>query len=142
MQHAPPVHAIKFSTDDLPLVAQLLSLKVIKSCQEHEGSHCLYLLEQLLFLDSLVSIEPPRLKKRRMRNQHFWRDSEKLSKKERVYVKSAEVQLAMEKGVPVKPCTELSREQHTSVWTVCLTAFGIKELLNRKISPLGEGVHM
>ncbi|KAL3156553.1 hypothetical protein ABBQ38_000843 [Trebouxia sp. C0009 RCD-2024] len=135
--HAPPVNAIKFSTDDLPLISQLLELKVIQSQDIHEGSHSLYLLEQLMFLDSLASIEPPAMKKRRMRNQHFWRDSTKLSVRERVYVQSAAVQLAIEDGIPVKPCAHLSKEQHTSVWTVCLTAFGFKELLNRRISPLG-----
>ena len=136
--HAPPVNAIKFSTDDLPLISRLLDLKVVQSQDNHEGSHSLYLLEQLMFLDSLASIEPPALKKRRMRNQHFWRDSTKLSIRERVYVQSAAVQLAIEDGSAVKPCTHLSKEQHTSVWTVCLTAFGFKELLNRRISPLGK----
>ena len=138
--YVPAVNAIKFSTDDLPLICQLLDLKVIQSQQSHEGSHCLYLLEQLMFLDSLASIEPPALKKRRMRNQHFWRDSTKLSIRERVYVQSAAVQLAVEEGVPVTPCTHLSKEQHTSTWTVCLTAFGLKELLNKRISPLGEAI--
>lgn len=96
--HAPPVNAIKFSTDDLPLISQLLDLKVIQSQDIHEGSHSLYLLEQLMFLDGLASIEPPALKKRRMRNQHFWRDSTKLSIRERVYVHSAAVQLAIQEG--------------------------------------------
>ncbi|KAL0034952.1 hypothetical protein WJX79_002306 [Trebouxia sp. C0005] len=36
------------------------------------------------------------LKRRRIRNQHFWRDSDKLALDERVYVRSADVQLAME----------------------------------------------
>ena len=138
--HAPPVNAIKFSTDDLLMISQLLDLKVIQSQQDHEGSHCLYLLEQLMFLDSLASIEPPALKRRRMRNQHFWRDSAKLSVRERVYVQSAAVQLALEEGLPVTALTHLSKEQHTSTWTVCLTAFGCKELLNRRISPLGKAV--
>lgn len=135
--HAPPVNAIKFSTEDLPKICQLLDLKVIQSQDTHDGSNSLYLLEQLMFLDSLASIEPPALKKRRMRNQHFWRDSAKLSVRERVYVQSAAVQLAIEEGLPVKPCAHLSKEQHTSVWTVCLTVFGVQELLNRRISPLG-----
>lgn len=136
--HAPPVNAIKFSTEDLPKICQLLDLKVIQSQDTHDGSNSLYLLEQLMFLDSLASIEPPALKKRRMRNQHFWRDSAKLSVRERVYVQSAAVQLAIEEGLPVKPCAHLSKEQHTSVWTVCLTVFGVQELLNRRISPLGK----
>lgn len=135
--HTPPVNAIKFSTDDLPMISQLMDLKVIQSQQDHEGSHCLYLLEQLMFLDSLTSIEPPAMKRRRMRNQHFWRDSAKLSVRERVYVQSAAVQLALEEGLPVTTCTHLDKEQHTSTWTVCLTAFGCKELLNRRVSPLG-----
>ena len=138
--HAPPVNAIKFSTDDLPMISQLLDLKVIQSQQDHEGSQCLYLLEQLMFLDSLASIEPPALKRRRLRNQHFWRDSAKLSVRERVYVQSAAVQLALEEGLPVTTFTHLTKEQHTSTWTVCLTAFGCKELLNRRISPLGKAV--
>ena len=138
--HAPPVDAIKFSTDDLPMISQLLDLKVLQSQQDHDGSHCLYLLEQLMFLDSLASIEPPALRRRRMRNQHFWRDSAKLSIRERVYVQSAAVQLALEEDTPVATCTHLSKEQHTSTWTVCLTAFGCKELLNRRISPLGNAV--
>ena len=137
-EHVPPVHAIKFSIGDLPLIAQLLNLNVIQSCQTYEGSRYLYMLEQLLFLDSLSSVEPPTSKRKRMRNQHFWRDSEKLHKTERVYVKSADVQLAMEKGLLVTPCSELTKEQRTSVWTVCLTGFGVTELLNRKISPLGD----
>ena len=53
-------------------------------------------------------------------------------------MKSADVQLAMEAGVPVMPVSQLSESEHTSTWTVCLTALGAKELLNRKISPLGE----
>ncbi|KAL3132309.1 hypothetical protein ABBQ32_008886 [Trebouxia sp. C0010 RCD-2024] len=53
---------------------------------------------ELMFLDGLASIEPPALKKRRMRNQHFWRDSTKLSIRERVYVHSAAVQLAIQEG--------------------------------------------
>lgn len=138
--HAPPVNAVKFSTDDLPMISQLLNLKVIQSHQDHEGSRCLYLLEQLMFLDSLASIEPPAFKRRRMRNQHFWRDSAKLSVRDRVYVQSAAVQLALEQDLPVLTVTHLSTEQHTSTWTVCLTAFGCKELLNRRISPLGKAV--
>lgn len=138
--HTPPVNAIKFSTNDLPMISQLMDLKVIRSQQDHEGSHCLYLLEQLMFLDSLTSVEPPAMKRRRMRNQHFWRDSAKLSVRERVYVQSAAVQLALEEGLPVTTCTHLDKEQHTSTWTVCLTAFGCKELLNRRISPLGKAV--
>ncbi len=53
-------------------------------------------------------------------------------------MRSADVQLAMEAGVPVMPVSQLSQSDHTSTWTVCLTALGAKELLNRKISPLGE----
>ena len=53
-------------------------------------------------------------------------------------MKSANVQLAMEAGVPVMPVSQLSQSEHTSTWTVCLTALGAKELLNRKISPLGD----
>lgn len=132
-----PVLAIKFSVEDLPLVAQILSLKSIQSCMQHNGSSDLYLFEQVAFLDSLTSVEPPTLKKRRMRHQHFWRDSDKLAANERVYVKSADVQLAVEAGLPVTPTYHLSQSEHTSNWTVCLTALGAKEVLNRKISPLG-----
>ncbi len=135
---SPPVLAIKFSVDDLPLVAHLLQLKVILSTEEHEGSSDLYLFEQLVFLDSLTSIEPPALKKRRIRHQHFWRDSDKLAASERVYVRSADVQLALDAGLPVTPYNHLSQAEHTSAWTVCLTAYGAKELLNRKINPLGK----
>lgn len=111
LRHISPVLAIKFSIDDLPLVAHFLNLKTIQSCEQHNGSNDLYLFEQIAFLDSLTSVEPPALKRRRIRHQHFWRD--KLAVDERVYVKSADVQLAMEAAV------------------------GAKELLNRKISPLG-----
>lgn len=52
-------------------------------------------------------------------------------------MKSANVQLAMEAGVPVMPVSQLSQSEHTSTWTVCLIALGAKELLNRKISPSG-----
>ena len=98
----------------------------------------MYLFEQLAFLDSLTSIEPPAFKRRRIRHQHFWRDSEKLAVRERVYVRSADVQSAMEAGLPVTSCNHLSPAEHTTAWTVCLTVFGAKELLNRKISPLGR----
>ena len=138
--HAPPVIAIKLSTDDLPMILQLLDLKAIQSQQDHEGSHCLYLLEQLMFLDSLASVEPPALKRRRMRNQHFRFYSAKLLVRERVYVRSAAVQLALDQGLPVTTFTHLSNEQHKSTWTVCLTAFGCKELLNRRIGPLGKAI--
>lgn len=137
-RYASPVLAIKFSVEDLPLVAQTLSLKSIQSCEQHNGSSDLYLFEQVAFLDSLTSVEPPALKKRRVRHQHFWRDSDKLAANERVYVKSADVQLAVESGLPVTPTYHLSQSEHTSTWTVCLTALGAKELLNRKISPLGK----
>ena len=134
----PPILAIKFSTDDLATVSHFLGLKVIQSSQAHEGSCDLYLYEQLAFLDSLTSVEPPALKKRRMRHQHFWRDADKLAFQERVYVRSADVQLALEVGTPVTTCTHLGQADHTSVWTVCLTGHGAKELLNRKISPIGQ----
>lgn len=137
-RHVSPVLAIKFSIDDLPLVAHFLNLKKIQCCEQHNGSNNLYLFEQIAFLNSLTSVEPPALKRRRIRHQHFWRDSDKLAVDERVYVKSADVQLAMEEGVPVMPVSQLSQSEHTSTWTVCLTALGAKELLNRKISPLGD----
>ncbi len=136
LRHMSPVLAIKFSIDDLPLVAHFLNLKTIQSCEQHNGSNDLYLFEQIAFLDSLTSVEPPALKRRRIRHQHLWRD--KLAVDERVYVKSADVQLAMEAGVPVMPVSQLSQSEHTSTWTVCLTAVGAKELLNRKISPLDD----
>ena len=137
-RHMSPILAIKFSIDDLPLVAHFLNFKKILSCEQYNGLNNLYLFEQIAFLDSLTSVEPPALKRRRIRNQHFWRDSDKLALDERVYVRSADVQLAMEAGVPVMPVSQLSQSEHTSTWTVCLTALGAKELLNRKISPLGE----
>lgn len=135
---SPPILAIKFSIDDLRVVAQFLNLKTIKSDKQHDGCNDLYLFEQLAFLDSLTSVEPPALKRRRIRHQHFWRDSEKLPFRERVFVRSADVQLALDADVPITAQSHLVQAEHTSVWTVCLTAFGAKELLNRKIGPLGK----
>lgn len=65
-RHISPVLAIKFSIDDLPLVAHFLNLNTIHSCEQHNGSNNLYLFEQIAFLDSLISVEPPALKRRRI----------------------------------------------------------------------------
>ncbi len=132
-RHISPVLAIKFSIDDLPLVAHFLNLNTIHSCEQHNGSNNLYLFEQIAFLDSLISVEPPALKRRQIRHQHFWCDSDKLAFDERVYVRSADVQPAMEAGVPVMPVYQLSQSEHTSTWTVRLTALGAKELLTGKL---------
>lgn len=135
--HCSPISAIKFSPADLTAVTHLLELKTIQSNQEHAGSNTLYLYEQLAFLDSLTSIEPPALKRRRLRHQHFWRDSDKLTAAERVYARSADVNSALDSGKPVTTCNQLDQADHTSAWTVCLTVHGATEFLNRKISPIG-----
>ena len=67
-RHISPVLAIKFSIDDLPLVAHFLNLEKIDSCEQHNGLNNLYLFEQIAFLDSLTSVEPPALKRRRIRH--------------------------------------------------------------------------
>lgn len=77
-------------------------------------------------------------KRRRARHQHFWRNTDKLDSKERVYIPTSSVTPALRKKEPVNPKLEISPDERTNAWTVCLTTQGVVSYLNKRISPLGK----
>ena len=77
-------------------------------------------------------------KRRRTRHQHFWRNTDKLDRDERVYVPTSAIKPALKHEEPVMPKSDISVDERTNAWTVCLTSRGVVNYLNKKISPLGE----
>ena len=77
-------------------------------------------------------------KRRRTRHQHFWRNTDKLDPDERVYVPTSCIKPAIKKKRPVMSKSEISPEERTNAWTVCLTTRGVIGYLNKRISPLGK----
>ena len=82
----------------------LIGLQTIERAQEAAGCRRLYLFEQLTHLDS-ASLEGGAGastgnsgKRRRVRHQHFWRNSDKLPPEHRLYVASADIKLALEQA--------------------------------------------
>ncbi|CAL8461954.1 g1485 [Coccomyxa elongata] len=131
---------VRFVEQDLDCVAGLIGLQTIASVEEHEGSRQLFLFEQLTHLDSLAmesNAAPNPGKRRRVRHQHFWRNSDKLPPEHRLYVTSADIKLALEQAEPVKPRRQITSAERTNMWTVCLTSQGVLGYLNRRVSPLG-----
>jgi hypothetical protein len=63
--------------------------------------------------------------------------SDKFLKEHRVYVATEDVERALRCGGSVLHRAELESSERTHAWTVCLTAGGIVDFLNRRISPLG-----
>lgn len=76
-------------------------------------------------------------KRRRTRHQHFWRNTDKLDAKERVYIPTSSIRPAISRQEPVSPKLDISPDERTNAWTVCLTTQGVVSYLNKRISPLG-----
>lgn len=134
----------RFKLSDLAVVASLVGLETI-ACDDSvrqegvaEPAAGLYLFEQLTRLDSLTLEAAPAAKRQRTRHQHFWRNSDKIPRNDRVYVQAKEVQAAQEgRGPPVIGRGELPPGERSNAWTVALTPSGVVDYLNRKTSPLG-----
>lgn len=77
-------------------------------------------------------------KRRRTRHQHFWRNSDKFDRDDRMYVPSKDVKPALQQKLLVQPKQDITQFERTNLWTVCLTTSGVVNYLNRKISPLGD----
>jgi len=79
-------------------------------------------------------------KRKRTRHQHFWRNTDKLDSAERVYIPTSSIKPALHRNQPVVPKSEISPEERTNAWTVCLTTRGVVSYLNKRISPLGNAL--
>lgn len=76
-------------------------------------------------------------KRRRTRHQHFWRNTDKLDTRERVYIPTSSIRPALNNNEPVVPKMDIGPDERTNAWTVCLTTQGVVSYLNKRISPLG-----
>ena len=79
-------------------------------------------------------------RRKRTRHQHFWRNTDKLDPRDRVYVSTASLKPAIQNAQPVVPKTHISPDERTNSWTVCLTTSGVVGYLNKRISPLGKAL--
>lgn len=132
-----PMHSTRFTEADLEAISSLVGLETLTSTQEHSGSSSLFMFEQLTALDSLDTEGRAGNKRKRTRHQHFWRNTDKLDARERVYIPTTSIKPALRRNEPVVPKAEISPEERTNAWTVCLTTRGVVSYLNKRISPLG-----
>ena len=88
----------------------------------------------------LCSLDPDSsgTRRKRTRHQHFWRNTDKLDPRDRVYVSTASLRPAIQSDQPVVPKKDISPDERTNSWTVCLTTSGVVGYLNKRISPLGQ----
>ena len=77
-------------------------------------------------------------RRRRTRHQHFWRNTDKLDNRERVYIPTSSIRPALSNNEPVVPKMDIRPDERTNAWTVCLTTQGVVSYLNKRISPLGK----
>lgn len=130
-------NSTRFTEADLQSISYLVGLETLTSTQEHCGSTSLFMFEQLTALDSLDTEGKGNNKRKRTRHQHFWRNTDKLDARERVYIPTNSIKPALRKNQPVVPKSDISPEERTNAWTVCLTTRGVVSYLNKRISPLG-----
>lgn len=98
----------------------------------HHSSHLIPARSDSLEIDSKAGS-----KRRRTRHQHFWRNTDKLDARERVYIPTSSIRSAISRQEPVCPKLDISPDERTNAWTVCLTTQGVVSYLNKRISPLG-----